>query len=135
MNNPLVFESWQAHARYYLLVGIVLVSAACATPRITSINPTYGPQGTEVTVTGEWLVGRGQSANTAAYLGALPQPVQSTTSTTVKFRVAPGAVTNPVRITTPSGAAISPRGIRGRGRRGGSSGTVYFWRHRPCPGG
>jgi hypothetical protein len=37
-------KSFVAHTSYYLLVGIVLVAAGCAVPRITSINPTYGPQ-------------------------------------------------------------------------------------------
>jgi hypothetical protein len=97
-----------APTRYCLLFGTILITAACA-PRITAINPTYGPDGTVVTVTGERLVEGGQPANTAAYLGTMPQPIQSATASTVTFRVAPGALTNPVRITTPRGAAISPQ--------------------------
>ena len=95
-----------APTRYCLLFGTVLVAAACA-PRITVITPTYGPDGTVVTVSGERLVDAGQPANTAVYLGTMPQPIQNATTSAVTFRVAPGALTSPVRIMTPRGTAIS----------------------------
>lgn len=90
-----------------LLLGTALVTFACARPRIIAITPTYGPEGTEVTVTGSNLVDGNQPSNTSAFLASMPQAVQSATPTEVRFRVLPGAATAPARITTPRGSATS----------------------------
>ncbi len=90
----------------FCLGTAIILLGACAKPSITGFSPTYGPPGTEVSVTGTRLV-RGNPAATQVQLGSVPQADRDATAVLVKFRVQPGSLTGPIRIRTSSGTAVS----------------------------
>lgn len=92
----------------WLFVGTAaIVIMGCVRQSISGFSPTYGPPGTEVTVSGVGLVDGNQPANTSVEIGAVAQPDLDAAFTEVKFRVHPGSITGPIRIQTPQGIAIA----------------------------
>jgi subtilisin-like proprotein convertase family protein len=81
------------------------VTAAPQPPTITGFNPTMGPSGTTVLLTGTHL-----SGTTALTIGnvAAASPT-NVTDTSLTFTVPSGAPVAPIRLTTPAGIAISNR--------------------------
>ncbi len=71
-------------------------------PTITSFNPTSGPPGTSVTITGTNL-----SGFTSVTFGGAPAGVTSSTPTQIVATVPNNAVTGPIAVTTPNGTATS----------------------------
>ncbi|MBS0571464.1 MAG: IPT/TIG domain-containing protein [Proteobacteria bacterium] len=89
------------------VAGATTASASSFTviPAITSFNPSSGGAGTTVTVTGtSFLPVAGQTTVT---LNATPVTPNSLTDTQVVFTVPANTATGEIRITTPSGMAVS----------------------------
>ncbi len=83
----------------------LLVASGPQPPTITGFNPTMGPNGTTVLLTGTHL--NGTSSLTIGNVAA-GSPT-SVTDTSLTFTVPGGAPTAPIRLTAPSGTAISSR--------------------------
>jgi len=83
----------------------LLVTAGPQPPTITGFNPTMGPNGTTVLLTGKHL--SGTSALTIGNISAASP--QNVTNTSLTFTVPGGAPIAPIRLTAPSGIAISSR--------------------------
>ncbi len=79
------------------------VTAAPQPPTITGFNPTMGPSGTTVLLTGTHLSGT-SALSIGNVFAAAPTNV---TDTTLTFIVPSGAPVAPIRLTSPSGTAIS----------------------------
>lgn len=80
----------------------LLVTAAPQPPTITGFNPTMGPNGTNVLLTGTHLNGA-----TALSIGNVAASPTNVTDTSLSFTVPSGALAAPIRLTAPSGIAIS----------------------------
>ncbi len=75
----------------------------CVVPTITQLNPTSGPVGTSVTITGTNLTG----ASAVRFNGTLATTFSAVSATSVTATVPAGATTGTVSITTPNGTAVS----------------------------
>ena len=93
--------------RWPLLVALsILVLPNCGPPRVTGFAPTYGPPGTEVTVTGERLA-TDDPADTTVRIAAVDQPDRSASFDRVAFRVHEGSRTGRITVTTRVGSDTS----------------------------
>ncbi|MFO1496886.1 MAG: IPT/TIG domain-containing protein [Verrucomicrobiota bacterium] len=71
-------------------------------PRVSSFNPPSGPETTQVTVVGDNLLGA-----TSVRLGNADVPFVALSPTVVVATIPAGAVSGPITVTTPGGAATS----------------------------
>jgi len=84
--------------------GDFTLTVSCANmPTVTSFNPTSGPVGTGVTITGTNFTG----ATAVKFNGTNATGVNVVNATTITANVAAGSTTGPVSVVTPVGTATS----------------------------
>ena len=79
-----------------LVVMLFTLSAFATIPQVTSTNPTIGPSGTQVQISGS---GFGSSQSTIAFNGVNATTIVNWSDTLITANVPSGAVTGPVKVT------------------------------------
>lgn len=101
------FIACQQQIRNLMLCCTSLVTVSCATvPNIVDFEPKLGPVGTEVMITGANLAA-GTPAESEVSIHSVNQPLNSVDAASLRFNIAVGTRTGPVRVSTSAGSDTS----------------------------
>jgi hypothetical protein len=78
-------------------------TVSASAPTISGISPSFGPEGTSVTITGSHLTG----ASAVSFLNNVPASFTVDSDTQISTMVPTGAATGPISVTAPGGSVSS----------------------------